>query len=105
MKTILILLCLFPSAAFAKWEAQLCKYGEDGETRLIKIDEKNQRVLFNDLDANAVEITATNISFEPRDRVSSHWSLNRASGKVTVLKMSSALPVTILHGSCRQVEE
>jgi hypothetical protein len=99
---ILAALPALAAAAPADWKSYLCRYGE-GETRLIKVNEKDQRVLVDDLDANAVALSDKILSFEPRR--GGHWSIVRDTGKVTVLEMRLSAPTKLLQGTCRLVDE
>jgi hypothetical protein len=104
VRTAILLLAALPAlagAAPADWKSYLCRYG-DGETRLIRVNEKDQRVVVDDLDANAVKMTEAAISFEPRG--GGHWSIVRDTGKLNVLEMHAYGPTRILPGDCRQVD-
>jgi hypothetical protein len=93
-------------AAPADWKSYLCKYGADAETRLVKVNEKDGRVLLNDRDAGAVKITSETVSFRPTGITGAGvWTIKRPSGDLEVLILPSNAPASVERGSCKVVDE
>jgi hypothetical protein len=104
MNFAILLLAAVPlgaGAAPADWKSYLCKYGDGGTTRLIKVNEKDQRVLFEDKDADGVKISDKTIFFQPRS--GGAWSIDKAGGKLDVIDIRFGARMT--PGTCRVVDD
>lgn len=87
------------TAAPADWSSYLCRYNVRGVERaqVVRVNEKEQRVLLDDQDATAVKLTPGNIRFGgPRG----DWliQLDRDGNMVTMRGME------IGQGKCSKIE-
>lgn len=93
-------LALNAQAAPTDWKSYLCRYGKDAAServQLIKVNEKDARVMVKDRDV-APKFSATHISFDGPPEV--FWSFAKADGKLTVLG-----PYGAMYGNCRIVDD
>src|SRR5258708_6226967 len=100
---------LSAQAAPADWKSYLCRYtvksvmGGDGtpETTLVKVNEKDTRVMIEDRDQADVKIDDKSIHFETR---LGPGSIRKADGSFYVMR-STVRMTEIGQGSCKVVDD